>query len=447
MKVIMILSWWPLCALLLLSTHPWYCNSSFSLSSEDASSDLHDLVNSLHQLVPTEKYCTKLDTWMKSYSTFHQDNIIKDTSPKLIFVPILSGLADRLIGVSTSFLFAVLTDRVFQIGNRHQLPFLETIFTSPHINWTRGTDEEWLLDPLRDITAIRNYEQSILSQGKYNAVNTINQYKLQDAFLRQDISHLFGTSENVFISINRGKTIRIFENVHYKEKLAAMGLSSYTAFGCLIHYLFTPRPEIFIPVLPQLRALVNYSSPHNSGSTGTQVWPALRIGIHIRTGDRHLMSYDHAAPGLASFHHHFDCATQIETFARASPTQPVVWYLLTDSPQLRKEAVEKYGDKVLTSLTSRIEHSAKEPSVCTHDCTVSHAGFQTAAAEWYLLGLCEYFVISEWSGFGRSAAFRSLRNDSIYTIRNDKRGRPLHAVCDQRSFTELGDMPYDWSGI
>lgn len=417
--------------------------SGLSSAEGGDATDLHELVNSLHKLIPTDKYCA--NSWTQTYTKFHHDNVLTNSS-KLIFVPILSGLADRIIGTSTSFLFAVLTNKVFQIGNRHQLPNFETVFTSPNINWTRHVDEEWLLDPLRDNAANRYYDQATLAQGKYYAVNTINQYKLQDAFLRQDINNLLGNSYNIFISINRGKTIRIFENDHYKQKLASMGLLPYTAFGCMVHYLFTPRPEIFVPVLPQLHSLIHHSYPRSVASGNDKV-ASLRIGIHIRTGDKHLMSYDHAAPGIASFHHHFDCATQIETFARVSPDQPVVWYLLTDSPQLRKEAVEKYGDKILTSLTSRIEHSAKEASVCTHDCQVSNTGFQTAAAEWYLFGLCEYFVISEWSGYGRSAAFRSLRNDSIYTIRNDKRGHPLHAVCDQKSFSELFDMPYDWSGI
>ena len=78
---------------------------------------------------------------------------------------------------------------------------------------------------------------------------------------------------------------------------------------------------------------------------------------------------------------------------------------------------------------------------------VSAKGFETAAAEWWLFGACRYYVISQNSGYGRAAAMRARYNDSIYTIRTDRKGRPLAPSCTESSFTDLENLSYDWSGI
>jgi hypothetical protein len=213
-----------------------------------------------------------------------------------------------------------------------------------------------LLAPLLDKPIERNYNQSILSDGRYNAVNTINNYKLQDAFLRQNISRLLGSNTETFIAINRGKTIRLFENEHYSNRLTQMGLTPHSAFGCMVRYLFAPKPSIFLSVLPEMRRLINEED-------------VIKIGIHIRTGDKHLMGDHTSSPGLNGFHHHFDCAQQIESFPSLTGRR-VMWYLLTDSATLRSEAVAKFGDKLTTSLALQIEHSSKEASVCTSNCKV-----------------------------------------------------------------------------
>jgi hypothetical protein len=122
------------------------------------------------------------------------------------------------------------------------------------------------------------------------------------------------------------------------------------------------------------------------------------------------------------------------------------WFLATDSRRIREFAAAKYGDKVLTSLTAKIEHSSKEQNTgCASNCSVSHTGFQHAAAEWWMMGACDYFVISLNSGYGRSAAMRSLRRNSIYTVREDRK-HVMH-VCSNTTFTDLENLSYDWSGI
>jgi hypothetical protein len=60
------------------------------------------------------------------------------------------------------------------------------------------------------------------------------------------------------------------------------------------------------------------------------------------------------------------------------------------------------------------------------------------------MGYTDYHVITRYSGYGRTAGMRSLRKNSIYTIQI---GQKNVAVCDDKSFTDLENLSYDWSGI
>lgn len=112
---------------------------------------------------------------------------------------------------------------------------------------------------------------------------------------------------------------------------------------------------------------------------------------------------------------------------------------------LRLAAVEQYGrSKVITALNVTLDHSAKERSVCRRgDCTVDTNSFMTAAAEWWLLGEADYHVITKNSGYGRSAGFRSLNRDRIYSIHSGRQSKS----CGSGDFTPLENLAYEWSGI
>jgi len=58
-----------------------------------------------------------------------------------------------------------------------------------------------------------------------------------------------------------------------------------------------------------------------------------------------------------------------------------------------------------------------------------------------MLGYADYHVITLYSGFGRSGAYRTLEQERIYTL-NQKA-----LECTPKSFTEHGDMVFEWAGI
>lgn len=332
----------------------------------------------------------------------------------------------------------MLTDRAFQIGYRQPLIPLETVFTSPNINWQRPKDDDWLLQPLRHDAAQRNYNSSVLESKEYFAVNTIDDWKLQDKFLRQKLqSILTEDAQTVMAVLNRGKTIRIFENKYHSQQLQAYGLTPQTAFGCLVHYLFQPKPDIFTH-LQEITQQVTETARDSS---------TLLIGIQIRAGDNYLTRQDHSID-VQQYAAFFDCAQQIEQWALPQTGATTAkWFLVSDSTHLRSQAVARFGkDKVITAGSISVEHSAKETSVCkSGSCDVSSEGFQVAAAEWWLFSFARFHVISQYSGYGRSAAMLSFSENSIYTVPHKQQAKRIE--CSAKSFTELGDLPYEWSGI
>lgn len=352
-------------------------------------------------------------------------------------------MADRIVGFTTTLLIAILTDRAFQMGKRGQLPSFEVAFDAPYFNWTRAADPDWLIEPLHEKANPRNYNQSVLDSKKYYAVNTINDIRLQDSLLRKDLSVIMGGDARTTLMVgNRGKTIRMFENSNYNKRLVDTGLTPHSAFGCLVNFMMQPKKEIFLPIYDQFQVM---SNPDPS---------ILKISLQIRTGD-HVWG-SNAGSGeaegkalLQSLDRFFSCAQQIEDFVlqdNPGKYKSVLWYLATDSKLLRHAAVAHYGAKLVTSVYSTLEHSAKESSVCppgqdSGACTVSGGGFTTAAAEWWMLGYAEYHVVTLYSGYGRTGAYRTLSTDRIYTIHQ-------HAMqCTKSSYSDLEHLMYDWSGI
>lgn len=399
------------------------------------------------------KQCGNSD-WRSKYSDFHRKELLKEKDKKiLVAIPNLSGkaapialkdfvflkflcagLADRLIGASTASLIAILTNRAFQIGRRKELPQLESAFESAFFNWTRSQDEDWLIEPLKHKANPRNYNETVIQSHDYFAVNTLDDYRLQDRLLRGNLNELMGgEARTTLMVINRGKTIRMFENQNHAQQLKEMGLLPETAFGCMLLFLVKPKPEIFAPVLPLLKEISSNEK-------------TLKIGIQIRSGDR-MMQNPHHQVHVDEFSAFFSCAEQIEQFALASGKyDKVKWLLVTDIKSIRESAVKKYGsEKLMTSLQVHIEHSSKESSVCTNCDPVSLHGFTGAAAEWFTLAMADYFVISRYSGFGRSAAMLSMKSSSVYTVINGKEKAPI--TCNSQSFTDLETMSYEWSGI
>ena len=99
-----------------------------------------------------------------------------------------------------------------------------------------------------------------------------------------------------------------------------------------------------------------------------------------------------------------------------SDVQQVVWFVVSDSRRVRREAVETYGDKVLTKLDDiELQHIGDAGGY-----KANQKGFMAAAGEMWLFSLCDYHVVSRYvcilcSLGGTSGTWASCVTNSVCT--------------------------------
>jgi hypothetical protein len=211
-----------------------------------------------------------------------------------------------------------------------------------------------------------------------------------------EMNALFGDTRYILHQSNRGYSFMLAKNSSYSKTFEDIGIKPQFMFFCAFHFLFRPKKSVLELAHP-------YSSQLMDKDT-------LKIGIHIRGGivrytvsilrlncwllDVILMVPNHYCffvifvicmkgdktfwgkiwkkPDMMhainltsdqSYQKHFDCATKIENeyFAERgindTSKRKVVWYLISDSLQVRLEAKEKYGDKLLTNTQDEAIHT------------------------------------------------------------------------------------------
>lgn len=254
------------------------------------------------------------------------------------------------------------------------------------------------------------------------------------------------------------------------------GLTRQTAFQCAWKFLFHARPEVISR---------NLNVSHQFGAP-----TVMKIGIQIRFGDAEfakLQSNSAHAAALKRARPWFDCAQQIE--AHSAGARPVLWYLISDSINLRRAAQLQYGSKIATDIEtapSHVDCSSNNPMlVAAGSCQgeqMQTQAMQTAAADilafamtdvqvmassiWLqtLTGqvcgfpcsnfvllciisrnLCDLQVITRESGFGRIGGLLSGRKQAIWQVRQN----PLNDSLRDCSTTPdtLAQLASAWSGI
>jgi hypothetical protein len=168
-----------------------------------------------------------------------------------------------------------------------------------------------------------------------------------------------------------------------------MGLNPVNMFGRLFDFLYRPTPATMSLVQPLLPQLLDPTT--------------FKVGLQIRTGDEHLTGGKRAKQFEDAFEW-FHCAKVVEQHWKP-PGQKSVWFLLTDSPDIRRGAVKYLGNQVVTMKEALLAHTLYIRSGANSSAAGSILGF--AAAETWLFSLMDVHVISQLSGFGRMGAMMS----------------------------------------
>ncbi|CAG8546496.1 17158_t:CDS:2 [Cetraspora pellucida] len=331
--------------------------------------------------------------WQEEYSKLHAN--ILDNKEEQRYVTYIcdastncGGLADRIFGMTSTFLFALLTNRAFLADWQVPIP-LEAVFSSPNIDWSYDS-----LSPLPSLISLQSSELNVVD---FDAQH-LDQY-----FMLHNWTQKYPKPFIKFYT-NRGMIMRTFSSKHYSKHLKDIGLRPHTAIGCILDYLFRPVPEAlwFITEYTSLFALPSIFS----------------VGIQIRTGDSKMNKNDGLghSHSLQEYKHFFKCADQL-TQVYSAPSQKVIYFLVTDSVRLRDEAIQKLEHVIVSGLPVSGEGHKGEDYNWDKADEINHAIIEN-----WILSKTDYRVISP-GGYGKLSAFHSKQLHStvsmVYSGLND----------------------------
>jgi hypothetical protein len=363
--------------------------------------------------------------WMQQHVQLQAD-IQAGKLPERYFVSVAveAGLADRLAGLMTHFWHAVVTRRAFTTVAYGNVPSFSAMCDAPFIDWTHPPAElpAEAVEPLKftymgergypghkrflpDTLDPKTYQMLYLINGPMKNL-TVYQNSNISALQDPDPAYLMAAS-------NRGRSFALANNPFHKQQFWEYGVVPQDAFMCGFFYMCSP-----------VAAIQQYYK---------QYWDVLRepgvlkVGIQIRLGDGVFKGAEKEQPAevtLKAGKEWFECAQLVEKHY-AAPGQKVLWYLNSDSQQLRKAAKTVYGDKLITDDELKMTHPdchQDKPkganSSSTTDCeqAAMDEALQHSLGAMLTFSMTDYHVITKGSGFGRLGAWLSGRWGNIFNI-------------------------------
>ncbi|GAA6060365.1 hypothetical protein JCM10212_004549 [Sporobolomyces blumeae] len=381
-------------------------------------------------------------TWLDSYQKMHAEMLSGKREPKFISYHCekgmnCGGLGDRLLGMTSAFFFGLVTQRSFLGEWQSPIP-LDVVFDSPRVNWSYSSftsprhpvlGQASLVDASAELDIIHFDRLAVDSTFGSTSWNARRGKQWTPGFEKRDIAY---ASPWIKFFTNRGMIHRSFAYKHLQKSLHRLGLAPATAFACINQYLFRPKP-------PALNLIAEYTSVLALPSV-------FSVGIHVRTGDRSMKDSEYDKTNTVKRHSQFfRCARELgETYAH--PSQQVVYYLVTDSANLKQDARSVLGSKLVT--TDMVPQHVHQKS--------GHVdGVFSAVVEDWILAKTDMLVATQDSGFGKLASFMHAKENTTVTIfpryNEDVNGlvsKKSHLKVDCTSpdvFTSFEELSSEWS--
>ncbi|POY75521.1 hypothetical protein BMF94_1423 [Rhodotorula taiwanensis] len=293
------------------------------------------------------------------------------------------GYADRMLGMTTALLFSIISGRAF-LAHWGQPAPLDLIFDSTFVDWSRPYNTT----SGTSTSAVTHVDRTLPLDREAVHWFSIGWAGLDDiapGFIDQLIAN--ASSPYVQLDANRGTVLRSFTYPSVRPHLDRLGLTPTNAYSCLINYAFRPKRAA-------LAFIAQYTSyfalPEN-----------FVVGIQIRTGDRSMETSESDRHTVGQFQRYFTCAEQLaETYAH--PTQRVIYYLITDSGDLERDAKRLLGGRlVVTGLEQA--HAEMHADSSNGQDAIRHAtdGLMRTVAESWIFAGTDYQVLTADSGFGK----------------------------------------------
>eukprot|EP00471_Norrisiella_sphaerica_P005954 CAMPEP_0184485546 /NCGR_PEP_ID=MMETSP0113_2-20130426/7124_1 /TAXON_ID=91329 /ORGANISM="Norrisiella sphaerica, Strain BC52" /LENGTH=989 /DNA_ID=CAMNT_0026867023 /DNA_START=110 /DNA_END=3079 /DNA_ORIENTATION=+ len=301
------------------------------------------------------------------------------------------GISDRFVGLVSMFALAVFKGWAFLIDWRG--PGGEQNFLSHAYDF--GIDIEW------------NEEYGSVAQvGELDFISE-NVEGMGRAF--QEVGHLekLPVSEITRVRLGGGRLNTMYKT-EFGAAFANAGFPSYdSAYGCFFRFLFYPSHKL------RLRHKNIDLALQQARQSGHAI-----IGIQIRVGDKAAITTSNDRTSVKNYLPYFTCGELIEK----AIGKTAKWFLVSDSQQLKENAMSHFGDKIIS------DPSIEAPFYQNYSSSSALIG---PVGENWLLGNADYHIISMMSGFGRTAAFLSLRDNNIFNMPYNTSDQDCkkHAYC------------------
>jgi len=216
--------------------------------------------------------------------------------------------------------------------------------------------------------------------------------KIQELFLKDADQNAKYPEDTLYFRTSRGMVWQAVTESAHSAKLRQMGLYPDTAFGCIANYFLHPQKQL-VPTIEEygrkLRGAGSFS-----------------VGIQIRSWDGALQTEQEG--DVSHYQGYFDCAERLsKLFAGKGKT--VYWYLATDNKNVKDFFGKKYANVLQLDgkwTLAHMDYKWRDPI----------AGLQSAVVDHFLLSMCDKVIMTQQSGFGKLAYFRSMRLQSGYIL-------------------------------
>jgi hypothetical protein len=275
-----------------------------------------------------------------------------------------SGLGDRIFGILSTFLYAVVHNYHFRIKDFEPIPLQSLLYSKyPWADnlWTRQN----------------------LNRGVFNFNNYVQEQ--EELFTEGVIVDRFPVSDCVMMYCNQNFIPYIFSNEVFQERLEELDLTLENVYSELFDFLFVFKEEY--------KTNYDYLKENIFSKNGKT------IGVHLRTN--HLW-------GDVPYMDEVTISNYIDAIESVIEKNDKI-FLTTDDKSYIEIFKEKFPNNKVHSLKGRVVHNTKSDDQNVEDMVKTFYEIK-------LLSECDVRVLSYWSNFSRVAGLVGKDNNMIVDL-------------------------------
>ncbi|KAL6063024.1 hypothetical protein QOT17_011820 [Balamuthia mandrillaris] len=334
-----------------------------------------------------EARCRAVQPWMKDYVRLHEEMASGRRAPRYAVYQcsgkFCGGYGDRMTGIVSVFLYAILTDRAFMVD--WTTPVDITEFLHSPLDWRWDSSRLSAFSSIPKTKTLRQIDIKDTAAQKY--------YQQRDILSKED--HQLDV---VYIQTNIAWYQELLRSPLLAEKLRSkMGIENGwetswdTEFwGCLLTHLVRPSPALQQEV----------------DEVKKQMGTHFNIGIQVRTGGE----WDNSRLKGESLDSFWQCAQHLAHQLKSFHLQQGVeqedvdykFYVTGDADSVLTAAKEALGEDRVVALTGPITHTEKSSRAAARE------GMMRTLTDVWMLGETN-LTVGTTSNFARVGTYRSLR--------------------------------------